>query len=665
MKKILLILLVIGSCIKAYANLDTVTVVSHQDIVIKTNPSIGETFYPQWAEFPTATDQYRKVLIQLKFECAPGLQCGEWDYVNNIIIGKTGGVNGAGLNYEIARLITPQGFYWNASSGWNHTWYYDVTDFAMLLHDSVEVIYRHSGYENNTDRGWKINLKFICIKGTPVAEPVKLEQLWSGSYTVGDATDSIEHHLVPVSTAIDPQASFVRFKGIHIGLGSDENGCMEYCRKYRNLTWDGNLINQKNIWRSDCANNSVYPQSGTWTFNRAGWCPGSVVMYDDNNITGISGGTNHTVDMDLESYYNTSAYHGTLNTTAYLIQYKSATNNIDAAVDNILAPSTETEFSRLNPICSHPIVVIRNNGSAKLTSATIEYGVYGGVMTTQQWSGGLDLMQTDTVTLTSPVLWSSNNGKFIVTIKNPNGQTDQFTDDNSMISDFTPPLVWPNKIAVAVMTNKDASENYYQLLNLTTGQTVYSKKSFKNETLYTDTIALTPGNCYRFYFSDEDSSSFGNHQNKDGLELGAYVGNPNYEGAGTLKIRNGNTGSMLKDATLITGGPFGTKGADFGANYVINFMCGFGLGTKEMKVVKSGIELYPNPSAANLYIDYTTAVSDANVYLYDMQGKLVIVKTVNNSVGTLCIDISSLTPSIYTLKFVAGDETIVRKVVKK
>lgn len=666
MKKALLFFCLQLATFQLFAKLDTVTVTSHQDMTIVTNPSVGENFYPQWAEFPSGSEQYRKVLIQLKFECMPGKQCGEWDYVNNIIVGKKGGMNGNTLNYEIARLITPQGFNWNASSGWNNTWYFDVTDFGMLLHDSVQIIYRHTGYENNIDRGWKINLKFICIKGTPVAEPLEISQLWNGTFDVGNASDSIEHHLMPVYTTLNGQAGFVRFKGIHTGHGSDNAGCMEYCKKYRTLLWDGALTNQRDIWRNDCAYNAVYPQSGPWTLSRAGWCPGSTVAYDDYNISGFTGGSGHTIDMDLEPYYNsTTTLFGRLNTTAYLIQYKPATNSIDASVENIMAPTTDPQFARNNPACSNPVVVIKNNGSSAMTSATIEYGVQGGTMSTYQWTGNLSLMQTDTVTLSNPVNWSANSGKFVVNIKSVNGQNDQYTDDNMMTSDFAAPSVWPNKIVVSLMTNKDASENYFKLINNTYNQTAYYRSGYKNETQQNDTINLSPGSCYTFYFSDENASSYGNMQNKDGLDYGALNGTPNYEGAGVLKIKNAYNGSTLKDVTHLMGGPFSTKGGDFGGRYVLNFMCAFNMATPQVSKVATEVDVYPNPSVNALYVDYTTASANASMCIYDLQGKLMKAMVINKATGTEVIDISSFSPGVYTLRFIAGDEVVVKKVIKR
>jgi hypothetical protein len=53
----------------------------------------------------------------------------------------------------------------------------------------------------------------------------------------------------------------------------------------------------------------------------------------------------------------------------------------------------------MNPICNNPVIVIRNNGGAPLTSVTIEYGVQGKNPAIFDWKGNLALMQSDTIKL--------------------------------------------------------------------------------------------------------------------------------------------------------------------------------------------------------------------------------------------------------------------------
>ncbi|OSZ82108.1 hypothetical protein CAP35_02230 [Chitinophagaceae bacterium IBVUCB1] len=641
---------------------DTTTVVSHQDIVIKTNPAIGETKYPQWATFPNTTKQYRKVLMQLSFECAPGLKCGEWDYINNIIIGRTGSKNNSPLNYEIARYITPYGFYWNSSMNWQHSWYYDVTDFALLLHDSVEVIYRHSGYEANNDRGWKVNLKFICIEGTPVLEPVKITKLWDGSYRMGDTSMPVENYLTAQNITLDALTQQVRVKMMNTGHGSDSaEGCMEFCSKYREILWDGSSVSKRDVWRNDCGYNAVYPQAGTWLYDRAGWCPGSPVAYDHVDVKNLTGGSSHTVDMNMQPYVAYKNF-GNIYTTAYLIEYKNAAKTNDASLETIMAPSKEVEFKRMNPICNTPIVVIRNNGSANLTSAQIEYGVEGGTMATYQWTGSLATQQYDTVELTNPVNWTKSSGKFVVDIKTVNGVADEYTDDNVLTSQFTAPVVFPTKIIVHFQTNKDASENNYTIFNATTNKVHYQKSGFTNEKLYLDTIDLSPGNCYYFRFSDEGVSSSGTGSNKDGLNFWALNA---YEGTGVLRIRNAANGATLKDVTAVAGGPYNTTGGDFGALYGLYFMAAFGMDVTNTSANAASVEVYPNPAGDKVYITYNGLNENGKIYLTDIQGRVLQTQNIDGVSGTKAFNMQAQTPGVYIIKLVSGTNTVVKKLVKQ
>ena len=67
MKKIysLFILLLTYSIANASTG-DTIKVVSHQNVVMVTNPNSGSNDSTLWAIFPSATTQYRKIFLVLK-----------------------------------------------------------------------------------------------------------------------------------------------------------------------------------------------------------------------------------------------------------------------------------------------------------------------------------------------------------------------------------------------------------------------------------------------------------------------------------------------------------------------------------------------------------------------------------------------------------------------
>ncbi len=60
-----------------------------------------------------------------------------------------------------------------------------------------------------------------------------------------------------------------------------------------------------NLWRTDCSVNPCSPQGGTWTYSRAGWCPGASVIPWDNDVTSlITPGGFAVVDYNIQPYEN-------------------------------------------------------------------------------------------------------------------------------------------------------------------------------------------------------------------------------------------------------------------------------------------------------------------------------------------------------------------------
>jgi hypothetical protein len=217
-------------------NGDTVVVQGHNDVVIQTDPSVGHTYYSSWSVFPGQSTTYRKVYAYLSLKCPPGLNCGEWDYLNHIYIGRSGGLSADSLGYELGRFITPYGNYWRATAtnNWEHGWWIDVTDWSYLLHDSVQIVYKHTGYEARDDRGWLINLKYFVIEGRPVRDFVRMDTLWNGSFRYGDAANSIENKLQARNILLSPGTSSARLWIMQSGHGSDnKDGCGEFCAKNR------------------------------------------------------------------------------------------------------------------------------------------------------------------------------------------------------------------------------------------------------------------------------------------------------------------------------------------------------------------------------------------------------------------------------------------------
>ena len=80
-----------------------------------------------------------------------------------------------------------------------------------------------------------------------------------------------------ISITLNKNAKAYKIKSIISGHGhSGPYNCCEWDSKTHTWYINGYGLFRWNVW-TDCGNNPLYPQGGTWPFNRAGWCPGSIV----------------------------------------------------------------------------------------------------------------------------------------------------------------------------------------------------------------------------------------------------------------------------------------------------------------------------------------------------------------------------------------------------
>lgn len=687
MKKIYFFAFLLCSTLTAvYANTgDTTIVQGHNNVIIQTNPSIGETYYSAWSNFPTGTVPYRKVMAYLTFECAPGLSCGEWDYLNHIYIGKTGGFAGDSLGYELGRFITPYGFYWNSNDSWKHGWWLDVTDWGYLLHDSVQVIYKHTGYEASADRGWKINLKYYVIEGTPVRDFKKLDTLWRGSFEYGNTANPIENKLNSRNITLAPTTASAKLWVMQTGHGNDQpDGCGEFCAKNRFVKWDNATINTRNIWK-ECGFNSLFPQAGTWIFDRANWCPGQTVQPDWIEIPGLTGGSAHTIDIDMQPYTATQDF-GNMFFTTYLFEYGAPNAQVDASLETIISPSTAYENSRLNPICGQPVIQIKNNGATPLTALDIEYGIAGQAKSTFHWTGNLAFGQYATITLTNAVQYIvTSDTVFEAELKNPNGTTDQYTYDNKNSSILKTTPVHPASFVVEFKTNKANKENSYKFIDAQTGQVVHQKPNTSfaaQNTVYRDTVILQKNSCYIFEFSDEGTPLAGGFDmNKDGLyfwmwaQLAQDPNNAPYipiidNMAGALQFKEYATNANLIDFTKTTQTAKGAtiRGSDFGTKIVYQFSTNStSLSTRDREAEQADIKVYPMPSSdGHFTINYHIPNNKAaQMEVRDIQGRLLYTDVIKGEGGVNDIDLHFLSKGIYLMKIVTDRESISKKLIIK
>ena len=641
MKKIIVLLSVLWFGILQASAItgDTLRVISHNDTLVVTNPSAGVNPYTVWAVFPPDSVKYRKVVLHLNYRCPPGMNCGAWDYIDNVFLRRLGGVNGDTANIEITRFITPYGG--GFSSTWHAEWHMDVTDYAAMLHDSVEVEYRHTGYETNTV-GWMVTVAFDFIEGTPVAEPVKLRQMWNGSFLFGSSTNPIDSHLQPITFTTDSLTRLIRLHLVQSGHGSDTSGCSEFCYPFRYLYYDSVLVNSKQIKRA-CGTNPLYPQAGTWVYDRGNWCPGALVNPDLYTYT-VAGNSQHTLDINMQAYTvpATATPSGRYYFESQLIEYQAPAAVNDASIEEIFAPSDLFENSRINPVCSNPQMLLRNNGSAPLTSAQIKYGLAGQPEYTFNWSGNLAIGSTVQLNLSNMLVADSASTAFRAYVASVNGGPDDYPYDDTAHATAVIPATVDSVIVFQFKTNSRPNDNSYTVKNQG-GTTLYQRlaSSLAANTDYSDTLHLPTG-CYTFLFNDAGN---------DGL----YFTSTSSQGGSTSYARFVTVNNQLIKQ-------FNKNfGRELRYNFFVDTLAPVGVVDPELRENK--ILVYPNPGDGLLNIEvYNPKKEDLKISVINSMGQ-VIYQSSHHTVAARIIDLdlTGQPPGVYFIKVESATVSAIRR----
>jgi hypothetical protein len=376
--------------------------------------------YDTVAVFPV-NKRYRKIRMHYilgRYGCPSGTQyCGSWDYTTQIWARPK-----FKDSVEIARVITPYASDWFYKNK-KHDFVIDVTDYASTLRDSTSIRFHYSGYS----WGFTITLRLELIEGVPPRDAYSVRKIYDGYFPFGSTTNSIENYLVPkVMTYTSSGAAVV--KNTVSGHGADVNNCAEFCSKYYQLKLNNSMISQKQLWRTDCGSNQVYPQTGTWIYNRANWCPGAVVNPIYHDITALTAASQpFTVNVDMQAYTAATVSAG-YNWSSQLINYSAPNHSLDASIEDIVAPSTDMNYARNNPVCKTPVIRVGNTGSDSVKSIVFSYGVstLTNVLThTAQTSLGFLDQQNIELPVSSEILTHTVGGTFHVNILAVNGVQDQ------------------------------------------------------------------------------------------------------------------------------------------------------------------------------------------------------------------------------------------------
>ncbi len=599
--------------------------------------------YDTTATFPTGV-QYRKMRLHYilgRYVCPGNPQyCGSWDYTTRVFAMPPGKDT-----MEIGRVITPYATDWNLTNR-KHDYVIEVSDYADLLQGTIGIRYQYQGYS----WGFTVTLKLELIEGTPPMNALSAKNIYDGYYAFGKLADPIESHLVPVPLTYPAPVTRPFIKNFISGHGSDDNYCAEFCSHYYNLKINNSNVAQKTLWRNDCGLNDIYPQTGTWVYERANWCPGATVWPIYHDITSLTmANTQFTADIDMEPYTaptQTNASAG-YQVTSQLIKYGTPNFSTDISIEDIISPTKDDNYYRSNPTCRNPVIKVKNVGTNVVNNIVFSYGLIGNPPLTYTWTGSLNFLDESAIVFPPSVSIYTNNVSTafqasVVAVNGTNGDQNLF--NNVYNSQTMPVSVYPASFVIKIYTNNSTNSTmpYNQTsYHLYDENNVLIKKrdSLNNYTMYIDTVNLAPG-CYKLVVDDEGC---------DGYKWWANTA----DGNGNVRFEN-----------LVIGNIFYNPNGDIGCQLKKYFrVANTTTGLAEAIERKNEIDIYPNPASGLAYFRFDLSKSqNVNYNITDVTGKLIQQRSFSKMTGGYeSIDVSKLNNGVYFVSFELEDNVKITK----
>lgn len=548
--------------------------------------------------------------------------------------------NKTNAKYEILSLVTPYGFFIDLGED-GKTFIFDVTDYAPILKGSKRLSIEMGG-QNQED----LDIKFLYISGTPEREVMNIQNIWPFRRAYPGGLDA-DTYFEPRTINLDPSASNYKIRSTITGHG--QNGEFVPQEHYINVNGGSKEFNYE-VWKY-CGQNPIYPQGGTWIFDRAGWCPGTpsdIHQFDLANF--VEPGESITLDYGLNTSSGSNENYLVSN---QLVSYGAYNFDTDASIERVLSPTNQVEHERINSACNEAKIVIKNTGKNTINSVTVRYQVLDASIIKEE-TFMLDLPSGQEQTLNLPVhsvgFFANNEdtGTFQAEIIEVNGSTDDYADNDRIQSTFDQVDVMDEDVdlLIRLLTNNRPEQNSYQILD-NGGNVVFSKSNFTAGTIYKDEINLGTG-CYTLVFEDTGN---------DGLDFWYWAAVGQNVGSGSLSINR-----KLNDIIDL---PVKNFNPDFGGTLYYDFVIG-DITSSVKSTENSLLSVYPNPAKNQIFVELQGLEgSDMNVELIDLNGQVVRSEQVEAKSYDWQSnwEVSSLAPGIYMVKITSNDYQFTRKVI--
>lgn len=256
----------------------------------------------QIVNLPSSISNIQKIYAYVKLRCPDG-GCNAWDVYANLKIKD----NSRNEYYEIGRFITPYGVN-NSQAG--RGFKIDITDFRSLLSGSVEF---KSFIEVWGADGWLLSVDIDFVEGTPdypyygISKVIEYNNNSLDGVVYGEDASAFD---LTKSIQIPNNSENTSFRTIITGWGhatpndADGRPCAEWCYRTHNIYINNNNTFSHYLGPIGCSSNPVRPQSGNWSPDRAGWCPGMAVPVRNNVLANSNSGQTLNYEYKFQLWTN-------------------------------------------------------------------------------------------------------------------------------------------------------------------------------------------------------------------------------------------------------------------------------------------------------------------------------------------------------------------------
>lgn len=422
-----------------------------------------------------------------------------------------------------------------------------IYEFDMLLWQNWLRKNAHITIEMAGDsKGLKVSLSLFSEEGTPPFTVKEIIPLWkSGVDGFPYGKNGVDSDVyLPAKMVKLPQGTSAAFIDVMVS-GQDKNLNDEKASsRFYFLKIDGQEIAKRSIWRDDCGLNPIFPQQQNWSEERANWCPGLRVnplmhFLDEQLISKNELKIEMTFQKDYLENSGISAYV----TSAVLFALDKPIENLNASIEEIIAPNMDLWHHRYNPICGTPIILVQNTGKDKIESITFNYGYNYQYDNKYRWKGELGFMEEELIYL-PPLNWyffdkDDEPESFTAHISAVNGEEKAFIGGKKT-SVMELASVLPYRVTIELKTDSEARSNGLDIYN-EDGEAYFSSGELKSDTLYQFNINFTPG-CYEMIFYDETGN---------GVKQDAFLKIKDQKKGIILKEYKGDFGSEIREQFMI------------------------------------------------------------------------------------------------------------------